>query len=104
MFDATINLGTLIQTFAFVTGGLYFIWSLKTKLEVMDAKQVTVVEKMDKLEIEISKLTEVTIEQAKQTARIDNVEHRLQELSDRIFNHVNNVLSKNSKIKTRIRN
>lgn len=99
MFDLTISLGTVLQTITIVGSAAYFIWSIKTRLEVMDTKQVTMVEKISKIEIELDRLTDVVIVQAKQDQRINNLEERLQELSNRIFSHVENVLETNRKIK-----
>lgn len=99
MFDATISLGTVLQTVTIIGSALIFIWKLHTKLEIMDTKQTAVVAKIDTIEKELEKLTTVTIEQAKQTQRLDNFESRLQEISNRIFDHVNAVLEKNNKMR-----
>lgn len=85
MFDLTINLGSLISTASFIGSGAYFIWSMRTRLEVMDTRQATVVEKISKIETELQKLTEVIIEQAKQTQRLDSFEARLQEVYSKTF-------------------
>lgn len=84
MFDATINLGTLIQTLSIISGFIYFIWTIKTELKVVDAKQGALIEDMKEMKSELGKLTEVTIEQAKQTARLDFMDSRLIEQGNRV--------------------
>lgn len=84
MFDATINLGTLIQTIAIISGFVYFIWTIKVELKVVDAKQRTLIDDMKDMKIELGKLTEVTIEQVKQTARLDYMDTRLIENTNRV--------------------
>jgi len=88
MFDTTISLGTVLQTIALLGSAAYFIWSLRTSLAVMDTKQATALEKIIKIETELDKLTEVIIEQAKHSQRLDNFETRMQEFSSKIYNGV----------------
>jgi len=97
MFDMTISLGAVLQTVAMLGGIAIFIWRLQIRLEIVDTKQAVAIEKISKIELELDKLTAVTIEQAKQNTRIDHVESRLQEVSNRIFDHVNAVLDRNNK-------
>lgn len=79
MFDATINLGTVIQIISYVAAFMYFIWTIKTRLEVMDAKQATISEDMKDMKMELGRLTQVTIEQARHSARLDYLEAMLAE-------------------------
>ena len=99
MLDLTISLGTVLQTITIVGSAAVFIWRLQIRLEVMDAKQATIVEKIGKIESELDKLTDVVVTQAKHDQRMDNLEGRFQELSNRIFDHVNAVLERNRKVR-----
>ena len=84
-FDTTISLGTLLQTIAMLGGALYFLWRLQLRLEVIDTKQISTIQKIDSIEKELEKITLVVIEQARQNTRLDNFEARVQELSNRIY-------------------
>lgn len=77
MFDATINISTLIQTVGIVGSVAFFVWKMHARLDVMDVKLTAVVGQTDKLDQELSKLTEVTIALAKQEQRLDSFEQRL---------------------------
>lgn len=81
MLDTTINLGTLLQTIGLISTFIYFIWAMKTELKVLETKQNIIVEDVKDMKLELGKLTEVTIEQAKQNTRLDFLEARIQELS-----------------------
>ena len=85
VFDTTINLGTLLQTIAMVGSFVYFLWRLSVKLEIIDTKQVNTIHKINDIEKELEKITLVIIEQARQNARLDNFDVRLQELSNRVY-------------------
>ena len=85
MFDATINLGTVLQTFAILGSAAYFIWSLRARLDILDQKLEMTVEKVDKVEAKMEKLSEVVITQAKHDERLNNFDVRLQEMSNRVF-------------------
>ena len=85
MFDITINLGELLQIASMLGVGILIIWKLQIRLEVIDAKQINTIEKINGIEKELEKLTYVIIEQAKQNARLDHFESRIQELSNRIY-------------------
>jgi len=75
MFDMTISLGAVLQTVAMLGGIAIFIWRLQIRLEIVDTKQAVAIEKISKIELELDKLTAVTIEQAKQNTRIDHVSY-----------------------------
>ena len=85
VFDTTINLGTLLQTIAMVGSFVYFLWRLSVKLEIIDTKQVNTIHKINDIEKELEKITLVIIEQARQNARLDNFDVRLQEMSNRVY-------------------
>lgn len=84
MFDATINLGTLIQIISYIAAFIYFIWTIKTRLEVMDAKQAVISEDMKDMKMELGKLIQVTVEQARHSARLDYLESRIAELAKQL--------------------
>ena len=80
-FDASINLGGLIQTITVVLGGAYFLFSIRFRLDSVEKA-------MNNLDTEIRKLVDIAIELAKQDQRISNIELRVQELSNRGFYRV----------------
>lgn len=80
MFDTTINLGVLIQTIGLIGSFIYFIWSIKSKLDIMDHQHSTMIEDVKLIKMELNKITSVIIEQAKQSTRLDHLEDRVIEL------------------------
>jgi hypothetical protein len=86
MFDLTISLGTIIQTVALVGSAAYFIWGLKTKLEIMEVSNTAMSDDINSMKLELQKLTDVVIEQAKQNQRLAHIEERIQELHNKVFN------------------
>lgn len=76
MFDLSINLGNVLTIASFLVGGTAFAYTIRAdsrvqayKLEVIDAQ-------MEDFKKEMTKLTEVVIQQAQQSTRLDNVEER----------------------------
>lgn len=80
MFNPTIDIGTIVQTISVVGSVAFFVWRMQARLDVMDVRLATIVEKNDKFEREIARLTEVVVEQAKQSQRLDTFDDRLKEV------------------------
>lgn len=80
MFNPTIDIGTIINTIGVVGSVAFFVWRMQARLDVVDVRLATIVEKNDKFEKELNKLTDVVVEQAKQTQRLDTFDDRLKEV------------------------
>src|SRR5690348_15279142 len=101
VFDGTINLGHILNTLVMLAGGLYFVWELKSKLVLLiqetnmrheNNKQEFSNLKNDNIAVnnQLAKLAETTIELAKQEIRMNNIDNRILELSNRIHSAVTN--------------
>ena len=99
MFDATINVGTLIQIGVIITGGLWFMWRLETKILLIANELTGVVknresqdrsntDKFDDIETQLKELIKITVELAKVETRMNNMDERMQEMSNRIVNRI----------------
>lgn len=81
MFDATISLGSILQIISFCGTVAYFIFKLQWRLDRVD-------EKLQKIDREQEKITSIIVDLAKQDQRLTHVEERLQEISNRVFKHM----------------
>lgn len=83
MFDATINIGTIIQTIGIVGSVAFFVWKMHARLLVMDVKLTAVVEHNDRIDIELHKLRDVVITLAQQGERLNHFEKRIAALENK---------------------
>lgn len=74
----------LLQTAAIIGGGAYFIWSIKASVAILVAQQGTINDKLVKMEAAIDKLSTAAVELARQDERLNAMDVRMQELSNRI--------------------
>jgi len=84
MFDLTINLGSILQIVAMVGGGIWFLFSIKTELIKLSVVQETFASKIVEIEVELKKLSEVTIDMARQAERMTAQDNRLNILAARV--------------------
>lgn len=78
-------IGTAIQTIAILgtVGG--FIFRLHLDLKLLIQQQTQSVQRISKIETRMEQLSQVVVEIARQDARLNNLEARIQELSNRLF-------------------
>ena len=67
MIDFTINLGTILQTFAIIGSAVIFIIKMQSKMVILENK-------VEVLSTHIEKLSEVTIDLATQDQRLLHLE------------------------------
>lgn len=94
VFDGTVNLGHVLNALMFVIGGLYFVWEVKNKLQLL-IQETTMrheanVEKFNTIELQIKELINTTVTIAKQEMRMNNLDERIQEISNRLSGHIKN--------------
>lgn len=78
MIDLTVNLGTILQTLAIIGSAAIFILRMQTKMLVVENK----VEILGK---QIEKLSEVTIDLAKQDQRLLHLEGQMGNVNKYLF-------------------
>lgn len=76
MFDLTISLGNLLTIVAFLGGGMGFAYSIKSDTKITDLKYTMIAASIDDFKVEMKKLTEVVVQQALQSKRMDYLEER----------------------------
>lgn len=88
VFDGTINLGSIISTLLFIGTGLYFVWGMQTKLLILiqesNTRHLTNTQKFEEIKDQLKLLADTTLQLAKQEMRMNTIDDRLQELSNRI--------------------
>jgi prefoldin subunit 5 len=92
-FDTKVGIGTIIEVIAFGGGGIWFVWTMKTAIELLTQSLKTVIGRLDKVDEEIDKLKEVVVTLAKQEERLAAQDKRAQELSIRLDSFKNTVTS-----------
>ena len=99
MFDLTISMGNILQIAAMLGGGLYFLFSIKAELIKMSTIQEMFTNRLSILETDIKKLSEVTIEMARQNERMTSQDNRINTITLRLDDLINraNRLTDNKK-------
>lgn len=103
-FDGTISLGHLINAFIVIIGGFYFIWEVKNKVSLLiqetSMRHESNIEKFISIDVQLKALVNTTVELAKQEMRMNSIDDRILELSNRIHQHI--LKNGNSAAKKRI--
>ena len=82
------NILQILQIFVILSGGLFFLYQIKAQLIVLTSVQSTLGGRLELLETEIKKLSEVTIDLAKQGERMTALDLRMTTLSTRLDDFV----------------
>lgn len=91
MFDLTINIGNILQTLAMMVAVGAFIIRLQQRLH-LDLRLLLQSHNQQKEDIikiksQIEQLNKLVVDLARQDQRLTNVETRMQELSNRLFEY-----------------
>lgn len=81
-------IGTLIQTLAILGTVGSFLFKMHVDLKLIVQSQRQFLDRVAKIEGGMDKLNQVLIEMARQDARQNGLEARIQELSNRLFEHI----------------
>lgn len=90
MFDLTISMGNILQIFAMLFGGLFFLYRMEARLIVLSAVQETFVNRLTNLETEVKKLADVTVEIARQDERMTSQDLRINTIAIRVDEYLRN--------------
>lgn len=83
-FDPSITVGNILTIIALATSAFIFMYRLEGKLMLVVTKQGDFNERLDKIDNELEKLTQVAIEMARQDERIAGQDMRLNMLAARL--------------------
>ncbi len=79
---------SVVQLAVIGIGGLFFVWTVKSKLDLLiqetGLRHNSNIEKFGEIYKKLNELGETTAQFMKQEMRMDNLDERLQELSNRI--------------------
>ena len=78
------NVLTIMQIVAILGGGMFFLYRMEGKIQVVTSAQSGFMIRLDKVDIKLDSLTTVIVQLAKQEQRLDSADARLQELTTRI--------------------
>lgn len=78
------NVLTAMQIVAILGGGMFFLYRMEGKIQLVTASQSGFIARLDKVDEKLESLTGVIIQLAKQEQRMDATDNRVQELSTRI--------------------
>lgn len=84
VIDATVSIGNLLQMLVMLGAGIWFLYTVKGELSTLAQIQKQFAERLDRIDKELELLSKTTIEIAKQEVRMNNIDSRLQELSNRL--------------------
>lgn len=91
-FDGSINLGHIFSTMIFLITGFYFVWGIQTKLMLLiqqtNSRHESNTKELVEIKHQLNELSKTTIELAKQEMRMNNIDQRILELSNRIHSRL----------------
>ncbi len=73
IFDWHISIGTVIEVISILLGGLFFLWGMKARVDLMAVELAS-------LKVEIAKLSDILTKVAVQDQRILNIEQDVKDL------------------------
>lgn len=84
MFDTTVTMGNIIQIVVILISGLIFLYRMESRLILLTNIQENFTQRLSKIDAELEKLSNVTIQIARQDERMTAQDNRLQEFSNRL--------------------
>jgi hypothetical protein len=84
VIDATVSIGNLLQILAMLGGGFWFLYSVKGEMSGLTIIQKQFADRLEKIDKQLEILAKTTIELAKQEVRMNNIDARQQEFSNRL--------------------
>jgi len=87
-FNGSIDIGQILTLAAMLLGGFYFVWEIKGKLNLL-IQETTMrhdsnVKEFTDIKTQLSELSKVAIELAKQEIRMNTIDQRMLEISTRV--------------------
>ena len=82
--DWTLNLGHLLTIGGFLFGGLMFMLTIRNDVNSIKTSEGTVVQRLEIVERDLAKITDVLVSLARQDERLNSHGRRLDALDDRI--------------------
>lgn len=83
-FDPTITLGTVLTLAGFILGGMAFVYAIRSDVAQLGTRESQFRERLDALETEFKKMTDVLVQIARQDERMRAHESRLEDFADRL--------------------
>jgi hypothetical protein len=96
VIDPTITTGNILQIIIIVSGGLFAIWEIRTRMAVIVSNHEALTQKTAKIAGELEQLAKLAVEIARQDERMAAIDRRLEDM----FNRISNCVSKPSRRKT----
>lgn len=94
LFDPSVTVGNILTILALAGSAAIFLYRLEGKLLILHNTQNTFTNQLDKIDKELEKLSQVTIDMARQDERISAQDMRLNMIAQRLDIYVTKVDSK----------
>jgi len=82
---------SVVQLIVIGVGGLYFLWTMRARLDLLiqetTLKHSSNLSKFDEIDRKLTALASTTVEIVKQQIRMDHIDERVQELSNRVVEY-----------------
>lgn len=85
-FDGTINLGQVVEVTAFLGGGVVALVRMRDDLKLVKHDVGVVGVRLDKVDREMAKQTEILVSLGQQDARLDNLESQMTLVNQTLLN------------------
>lgn len=79
-----MTVGNLLEILTIGIGGLFFLWELRSKLNVLQFSNDSTIKHLERLDVDFKELAKVTISIASQQERLNSLEARIGEVSDNL--------------------
>lgn len=84
MISYTMTVGNLLEILTIGIGGLFFLWELRSKLNILQFSNDSTIKHLERLDVDFKELAKVTISIASQQERLNSLEARIGEVSDNL--------------------
>ena len=75
--DWTINIGNILTAVGFLVGGLFFVFTIRSDVNSIKSDEAAAARRLESVEGELSKMTQVMLDIARQDERMKSFEWRL---------------------------
>lgn len=79
-----MTVGNLLEILTIGIGGLFFLWELRSKLNILQFSNDSTIKHLERLDVDFKELAKVTISIASQQERLNSLEARIGEVSDNL--------------------
>ena len=87
-FEPRIDFGIILQTAAIVAGGIFFVYQMRIKIDALGRSIDVFTDRLEKIDKQIEFLGKTVIDLARLEERMNHIDGRMQEISNRVVRSV----------------